>query len=417
MIKGFGIKGPVLAAVSAIALATVVLAPPTVSGAQTPAITSPRIGTLYQGAVISGVWGISVFAQHADGSLTSVGQGYTEGLIPKSSAVIHLSSGKALYVLAGTASGPGYIFSFHIGSGGRLTPFASPVTASLGPSANKLAAYDPLGTGAAGNPVLVTGACATSLSDPTYCGAGLGTFAVDPATGLLGPESIGIVQSSDPTQLQSGPEMNAAGQLAFTAQIRPISGGWPYELFFEKIKVISGVSTLVSLTGRIFSYSTSGKVTQIQLFGEPIVTSTHYVQIDAGNLPGGVPGWLTIAFGSASGAPVTVANGASGGPNGYVNVETQSRILASGTTTATGKCRFNQYGKSSPGLGAVYYVVPCGGSYPSITAAIDLHGFVYVGRYAQPTLVYRDLGTSGITRLSGTLIPAGTIQAYSFSGF
>jgi len=388
---------------------------PSPSGAQVPA-ASPRIGTLYQGGVSNGAWGITAFTQHANGSLTTLGHASTEGLLPESSAVVHLKSGKALYVLAGLG-GADYIFSFHIGALGQLTPFAKPATANLGPNAAKLAAYDPLSAGTKATPLLVTGACAKSSSDPTYCGAAIGTFAVNPVTGILGPEKVGVVQSNSATQMEGGPEMNAAGQLAFTVQLRPLVGGWSYEMFFERIKVVAGTSVLVAVTGRTFSYVTSGTVNPIQLYGEPIVTSAHYVQIDASNLPGGKSGWLSAPFGSPTAAALSSSNSTSGGPTGAANVESQSFVLAAGTTSSTGACRFNVYGKTAPGLGAVYHTVPCSGPNASITAAIDLHGFIYVGRYGQPTLLFRDLGAKGIGMLPGSMIPAGTIQAYSFSGF
>ena len=396
----------VAASVLAVATAQQAQASGSVSTIQTPHITSPTIGFVYGAGITDSGPGITVYAQHADGSLSKV-QDVLDGDSVHATVLVHLKSGMALYDLTRNS-----INAFHINSAnGKLTAFSVPTPASPVSQANGLGVYDPLGHGLRGQPMLVTGACGGPTTD-LNCPFRYQVFSVNPVTGMLDAGSLGAVST---VSVQTGIVSDGLGRFAFGAT----TAGYTTSVEFARAVVSGTTTTLASAGDRIPADNATGQPSQQQSMGTNlIITAAGMVDFPVYPLyifPDHPQGWVAYAFGATTGAPFEsrISADVSASAQGVKSVF----VGESGGNLPAGQCAVEAFGPGNPGLGGTRTMLPCTGAIANyINSMYEQGGFMYVALYGNKSLGFRDSGGASLTPTAQKTIPNG-FQIYSWTGF
>lgn len=393
---------PSQAQVAPDAAASRVTTAPTTSATAAPAVVSPRIGYVYAAGLLESGFGITVFAQQANGALTRI-QAVPAGDSLHSLELVHLRGGAmALYDLNSNG-----LFAFHVNRiTGLLTPFAVPTPSVPVIWAGGLASYDPLGHGLPGQPLLVATACGT----PTTilpCPFRFETFAINPVTGAL---SVGQAGAPINQQIQSKLVGDGTGRISFG--LLDTSTGASYLSFALAKPTSSGATGLASLGSRMLTTTPPGQSPIHQSMGRGmILTPNGLVEFAAGPIyvPQQAGGWVAYGFGSLKSAGI------------------ESRVTAEVTAAIAGRkqvyvgevggnlttCALEAFGLATPGLGGVRTLVPC---VAAISSLFEQGTYLYVGRANQASLGYHDVASSTVVPTAQGTVPS-TGQINSWAGF
>ena len=365
-------------------------------------IASPTIGYVYgAGLTPTAAGGIIVYQQHANGSLTDI-QEVGDGDAVHASVLVHLKSGMVLYDLTRTS-----LHAFHIAPvTGRLTSFSVPAPTGPVSSIYGLAAYDPLGHGQPGSPMLLTGTCNTS----TYpCVFSLEEFKVNPTTGALDPGTVG---ASNGLTLTTAIVGDGLGHFSFVET----PGDGSYQVASLKAMVTGGVTGIVGVSARTISDNAVGQPPHNKYVGNTLLITksllTEFPVNPIYALSDHPPGWAAYSFGSnvSQGEEQSVGGEVTSSVNGV----SQVLVGESGGTIASGKCAIKPFGTLQLGLGGGLTVFPCGGQF--VNSMFEQGGFLYVGRYGSTSVSFHDAGNKGISATAQGTVTSG-VQMYSWTGF
>ena len=381
-----------------------------------PAAPSPRIGYVYGGGTVNSTFALITYAQSANGTLTRIGS-VPDGAGDHRLALVHLRhGGLALYDLVGTYNGT--LRAFRVNPVTGLLTLIS-TTNGVAPAVLGLAVYDPRALGLPGSPLLVTAApCAKGV---TLCGFNWGWFVVNPVTGALSPEHG--VAPSDPNSPRQDTDVVGDGEGRFAVGYNFGQGG---QLGYAKAVVTGSTTvglTLPGVTGLADS-ATGQKPVPLHFNSRAmVITPQHIVQANAGQLqqyPDHPDGWVAHNFGASTGATytsrmeheVTVA----------VNGVGRTLVAEYGKGLPNGTCQIESFGAGAPGLGGAAVTFPCpvisSYSIGVIQSLFEQGGYLYGGRYALPSLSFRDKGIlgGGLVPTAQKTVPEGQ-AIYGWTGF
>jgi hypothetical protein len=369
-------------------------------------VVSPRIGYVYGAGLADSGAGITVYAQQANGALTGI-QDVLDGDAVHSTVLVHLKSGMALYDL--TRHG---IYAFRINpSTGKLTAITIPAPTSPVSAVNGLGAYDPLGHGLPGQPMLVTGACGTATAD-FACPFRFQTFMVNPVTGAL---AVSVVGPTGTVQVTNGITGDGLGHFAFG--VRQSDGSAAIE--FARATVAAGKTSLTSAGARAVADNATGQKPANQQMGNTmLITKSGLVEFPAYPLhifPDNPSGWVAYGFGSLKGQP----------DEARVNAEVTASaeglkavfVGENGGDIPGGGCAIEAFGNVGLGIGGIRTPVSCtGANYNFINSMYEQGGYMYVARYQVRSLSFHDTGAAAMTPTAQGTVPKGA-QIYSWAGF